>query len=67
MSKKKILLNWKALSPGKQSVRRREMEKEIVKIVTVLINKIGTIYHLKTNTWNNLIKHCNNTKNNNNC
>lgn len=31
-------------------MRRREMEKEIVKIVTVLINKIGTIYHLKTNT-----------------
>lgn len=43
------------------------MEKEIAKIVTVLINKIGKIYHLKTNTWNNLIKNYNNTKNNNNC
>lgn len=28
-------------------MRRREMEKEIAKTVTVLINKIGTIYHLK--------------------
>lgn len=30
-------------------MRRREIEKEIAKIVTVLINKIGTIYHLKIN------------------